>query len=187
MIYLSKGIVQKNSTEQLLQVSRCGESFRLTGIDAALWLNGRYGFAGADGAEQERALHRLNKMGLVETEQENTDTARYRIMTRCVCCPAAFKKPEPFMTDIEKNLLCWLRNAGIRLSAAELVFLQEHHIKPEPCLLYTDNRQALIEAIYMQDTIADNLLENLMEKAACRNHVIETLQKLLKKKKILVL
>lgn len=108
-------------------------------------------------------------------------------MTRCICCPAVFKEEEYSESEMEKTILCWLRNAGIRLSAAELIYLQEHHIEPEPELLYTENRQALIESIYMQNTIADNLLENLMEAAECRDEVIGALMKLLKKKKILIL
>lgn len=187
MIYLSKGTVLKNSTKQFLQISHCGQDFQLTGMEAILWLNGRFGFAVTRGAAQEQALRHLNEMGLAESEWEDTATARYWIMTRCVCCPAVFKKEERSVSEIEEMLLCWLRNAGIRLSTAEMIYLQEHHIKPEPELLYTENRQALIESIYMQNTIADNFLENLMEAAKCRDEVIGVLMKLLKKKKILIL
>ena len=42
MIYLSKGIVQKGSTEQLLFVLYGGQKFELTGNAAAAWLNGRF-------------------------------------------------------------------------------------------------------------------------------------------------
>ncbi len=87
----------------------------------------------------------------------------------------------------EKTILSWLRNAGIRLTAAELVFLQEHGIAPEEMYLYPENRQTLVEAIYTKDTIADNLLEHQMETAECRDKVIRTLMKLLNKKKILIL
>ena len=51
---------------------------------------------------------------------------------------------------------------------AELVCLQEHGIKPEPQLLGEENRQALTEAIYTQETIFDNVLEAQMERASCR-------------------
>ena len=49
MIYLSKGIVQKGSTEQLLFVLYGGQKFELTGNAAAAWLNGRFKFAEALG------------------------------------------------------------------------------------------------------------------------------------------
>ena len=87
----------------------------------------------------------------------------------------------------EKWMLQWLRNAGIRLSTAELVYLREHEILPEEKYFYQENRQVLIEKIYTKDTIADNLLEQQMENAGCRDEVVRTLMKLLAKKKILLL
>ena len=45
MKYISKGMVIRASTEDLLFVTRCGADFQLTGEQAALWLNGRFGFA----------------------------------------------------------------------------------------------------------------------------------------------
>lgn len=82
MIYWSKGVAQKNSTEQLLYISRSGQSFQLTGIEATLWLNGRFQFAVAKVTEQERALDHLNRMGLTEREPENTAVSQYRILTK---------------------------------------------------------------------------------------------------------
>lgn len=187
MIYLSKGIVQKNSTEQLLFVAHCGETYSLTGTEAALWLNGRFGFSASCAGPELRALEHLEQMGLAETEPEDTAVSRYRILTRCVCCPATFSQPERPMPQGEKRVLLWLRQAGIRLTVAELVFLAEHEIVPEPKLLGTENRQALVETIYMRDTIADRLLEHEMESAGCRDEVVGILLRLLKKKKILIL
>ena len=65
--------------------------------------------------------------------------------------------------------------------------LIENGIKPTQDLLYTDNRQKLIERIYTVDTIEDNLLENQMETAKCRDAVVQSLMRLLKKKLVLVL
>ena len=45
MKYISKGMVIRASTEDLLFVTRYGVDFQLTGEQAALWLNGRFGFA----------------------------------------------------------------------------------------------------------------------------------------------
>lgn len=187
MIYVSKGIVQKNSTEQLLFVAHCGQTYQLAGAEAALWLNGRYGFFVTRIILEETALKHLVRMGLAEMEPEDTAQNRYRILTRCVCCPAQVAGPERFLSRKEKRILQWLRNAGIRLSLAELIYLQEHEILPEERLLYLENRQALIEEIYTKDTIVDNLLEQLMESAACRDEVVGILQKLLAKKKVLLL
>lgn len=70
MIYLSKGIVQKGSTEQLLFVLYGGQKFELTGNAAAAWLNGRFKFAEALGRNEAPAAY-LQKLGLVETEADN--------------------------------------------------------------------------------------------------------------------
>lgn len=187
MIYLSKGIVQKNSTEQLLFVAHCGQVFQLTGTEAALWLNGRFAFAVPHSEMEIPALKHLEQMGLAEMESEDSPQSRYRILTRCICCPAQHTKPELPIHCKEKWILQWLRNAGIRLSTAELVYLREHEIMPEEKYFYQENRQALIEEIYTKDTIADNLLEQQMENAGCRDEVVRTLMKLLAKKKILLL
>ena len=69
MIYLSKGIVQKGSTEQLLFVLYGGQKFELSENAAAAWLNGRFNFAEALG-RNEPPIAYLQKLGLVETEAD---------------------------------------------------------------------------------------------------------------------
>ena len=86
-----------------------------------------------------------------------------------------------------KKLLFWLVHAGIRLSTAELVYLREHKIEADPGLLHPGNRQALVETIYTAGTIADNLLENRMAEAGCRDSVVRDILSLLEKKKLLIL
>lgn len=186
MIYLSKGMVQKESTEERLDISRGGQHFLLTGMEAALWLNGRFSFSAVQSPVEERALQHLVRMGLAESEEDSM-TGRYRILSRCVCCPAKTKKITLPLTQKEKVAWTWLCKAGLRLSTAELIYLLEHQIQPEEKLLYEENRQALVETIYTQDTIADNILENQMETAACRDEVVQVLLQLLKKKRILIL
>jgi hypothetical protein len=78
-----------------------------------------------------------------------------------------------------------MRKAGIRLSVAELVFLVEHQVSDQD-LLYEKNRQKLVETIYTDETVQDNLLEHQMEQAEHRDEVVEALVQLLKKKKILI-
>lgn len=184
MIYLSKGIVQKGSTEQLLFVLYGGQKFELTGNAAAAWLNGRFNFAEALGREAPVAY--LQKLGLVETEADNDELSRYRIASRCIFCPADTTETS-VLRAVDKEILQWLKNAGVRLTVAELVYLIENGVKPTQDLLYTDNRQRLIERIYTVDTIADNLLETRMETAKCRDAVVQSLMRLLKKKLVLVL
>ena len=128
----------------------------------------------------------IKKLGLVETETDNDELSRYRIASRCIFCPSDTTGPS-VLRAIDKEILQWLKNAGVRLTVAELVYLIENGINPTQDLLYTDNRQRLIERIYTVDTIADNLLENQMETAKCRDAVVQSLMRLLKKKLVLVL
>lgn len=185
MIYLSKGIVQKGFTEQLLFVLYGGQKFELSENAAAAWLNGRFNFAEALGRNEPPVIY-LQKLGLVETEADNDELSRYRIASRCIFCPADTTKAS-VLRSMDKEILQWLKNAGVRLTVAELVYLTENGIKPTQDLLYTDNRQRLIEQIYTVDTIADNLLETQMETAKCRDAVVQSLMRLLKKKLVLVL
>ena len=94
---------------------------------------------------------------------------------------------EPVFRKQEQTILQWLRKAGLRLTTAELVYLMEKDIHPQEQLLYEENRQALVETIYTVDTIADNVLETQMEHAAARDSVVESVTRLVSKKKIVVL
>lgn len=136
MIYLSKGIVQKGSTEQLLFVLYGGQKFELTGNAAAAWLNGRFKFAEALGRNEAPAAY-LQKLGLVETEADNDGLSRYRIASRCIFCPAD-TTGSSVLRAMDKEILQWLKNAGVRLTVAELVYLIENGIKPTQDLLHTD-------------------------------------------------
>ena len=187
MLYLSKGMVQPESSTGNLLLERGWKRFRLQGMEAAVWLKGRFGFMVTEsGAEEQAVLHLAGK-GLAETEEETSPVSRYRILTRCVCCPAEQKGHRSSRLDRqERQIYTWMQKAGIRLSVAELIFLMEHGVTAESGMLGAGNRQKLVEAIYTKDSIQDNLLEQQMEKAGCRDEVVGILMNLLEKKKILI-
>ena len=91
------------------------------------------------------------------------------------------------LSKLEKEILIWLKNAGIHLSVAELIYLIEHKVEPSDDLLYEENRQALVEKIYTTENIANNILENQMLEAQCRDNVVNSLISLLKKRYLDVL
>lgn len=184
VIYLSKGIVRRGSTEDRLTIAHCGQEFLLTGTEAAIWQNGQFRFGDA---KEGWALEHLHRMGLVEFEQEDSALSKYRILSRCICCPGKASGLQGPLIGAERHLFIWLTKAGLRLTLAELIFLTEHGIAPSEDLLYEDNRQALVETIYTRDTIEDNILENRMERAACRDTVTGHLLQLLKKKRLILL
>lgn len=188
MKYISKGVVELGSTEHILNIQRGGHTFQLTGDRARLWLNGRFGVSDADGSNPwyvKELLH-LKRIGLAEPVGEGPEGV-YRALTQCVLVPAKAGKLRAPLNPRESQTLQWLEKAGLRLTMAELVFLQEHGIVPSAELLGEENRQALTEAIYTQETIFDNVLEAQMEHASCREDMVNAVLGLLKKKRIVLL
>ena len=187
MLYLSNGVLCKNSTTDEVRVARGNTVITLTGAEAEVWLDGRFNMICTDDKEKHNTIRSLYNMGLVEYEDNSDDAAQYNILSRCICCPAKvnfIKKP---LSKCEKVVMIWLNNAGLRLSTAELMYLVENEVKPTDNLFYEENAQALIETIYTKDTIFDNILENRMGYAKCRNEVIYSLLLLLSKKRIVML
>ena len=187
MLYLSKGVLCKNSTTDEIRVARGNTVVTLNGLEAEIWLGGRFNMISTDDNEKCNAVRSLYNMGLAEYEDAADETAQYHILTRCICCPAKtslIKKP---LSKCEKTVMIWLDNAGLRLSTAELMYLVENEIKPTDNLFYEENAQALVETIYTKETIFDNILENQMGYAKCRNEVVCSLLLLLSKKRIVML
>ena len=129
MKYISKGIVAEGSTEHILKIQRGGYEFQLTGDRARLWLNGRFGVADADGTNPRyvKELLHLKRVGLTEPAGEEPEGV-YRALTQCVLVPAKAGKLRAPLNPLESQTLQWLREAGLRLTMAELVCLQEHGI-----------------------------------------------------------
>lgn len=187
MLYLSKGIVCPESVTGNLFLERGNQTFRLQGREAAVWLKGRFGFHMTESEEEEQAVLCLEARGLAEREEESGFVYRYRILTRCVCCPVKQNRcMSSRLSSLERQLDTWMRKAGLHLSVAELVFLIEHRVSADRELLYEKKRQKLVETIYTKETVRDNLLEHQMERAEHRDEVVEALMRLLKKKKILI-
>lgn len=181
MKYISKGYVVEGSTEHIMRVSHFGREFRLTGVKAALWLNGHGRFDAIDETNNiyRRELEHLRRIGLVEPVEANA-AGEYRALTRCIIVPTV--KERVFLSRDEKFMLAWMRGAGLHLTMAELVFLSEHRVEPSPELLGEGNAQALTERIYTPETIQDNALEKLMERAKCRDEAVKAVMSLLRKK-----
>ena len=77
MLYLSKGIAEKDSTENLIKVRRGDYTYTVSGNAAKLWLAGRFGFAACDTDEEISDILNLTKIGLAEYETEEcTDKER---------------------------------------------------------------------------------------------------------------
>lgn len=186
MKYISIGAVSSGSTEYILKVAHGGYNFQLDGVLAKLWLNGRSQFCTVGDPIEIKGLAQLLKMGLA-VQAEECDAGEYRALTHCTIVPTECKFPFLFLSRIEKQVLAWLRGAGLVLSMAELAYLVEKDVEYEDNLLGSGNVQVLVERIYNKDTICDNILENQMEHARCRDKVTKAVLTLLSKRRVLLL
>lgn len=186
MKYISLGAVLDGSTEHIVKVSHCGFDYTLTQELASLWLGGRFGFAHAENPIELRALNQLYRMGLVMTADES-EAGEYRALTQCRVVPVNRRNPYAGLMGHEKTIMRWLCEAGLLLTTAELVYLMDREVEPEPALLGQEHKQALVERIYTTDTIFDNVLENQMAQAASRDRTVKAILSLLKKKRVVLL
>ena len=86
-----------------------------------------------------------------------------------------------------RKVWIWLNEAGLRLTASELIRLEERKIQPTPALLGQEGRQRLTEMIYLAETIPDGILESLMEHSPARDAVVDILLKLLRTHRLLLI
>lgn len=99
-------MVIRASTEDLLFVTRCGVDFQLTGEQAALWLNGRFGFAkNRENVPEVKALQQLKRQGLVEITEGDEPVFEYRALTQCVLTPAKSQGVRAILSARQKELL----------------------------------------------------------------------------------
>lgn len=188
MLYLSKGVVYKGSTKDELHIARGNNVYVLEDSEAEIWLEGRFKMIVLpDTKDYEDIIFSLSSKGLGEYEYRCDAIDQFRLLTRCICYPAKAKPIRKPLNRDEKTVLHWLSDAGIRLTTAELTYLLENKISPTPALMHEENRQALVETIYTKNNIYDNILENQMENAKCRNEVVSLLLMLLRKKRIVML
>lgn len=186
MKYISIGAVMTEGTEHRITVCRGSNQFLLTGEQATVWLNGRLGFSEAIRPTDQQALEQLVRIGLA-VKSNGYPIADYRTLTQCTIVPADRKYPYWGVTGVDKIVLQWLREAGLVLSMAELVYLIDRKVPVQSEYLGSDNAQRLVERIYTMDTIFDNILENQMERAAARDETVQAILRLLRKKRIVLL
>ena len=179
LIFLSKGKLHMKCGEKI-DVLRGERHIGLGGICASLWLDGNGEFMTVSGGQQEKVLRSLEKIGLVAFDECPDADARYRILSHCI-----FKVSEQDRADsiqgMEREIYIWLKDAGLSLSAAELIRLYEQGAHPNEELLGKENIYRLVMEIYSSVLSSDNRLEFMMNHAESRDGVVDALLKLLKK------
>lgn len=186
MLFISKGIPEKGGITAQLRIVSGGQVYTLFGLDEELWLRGRFDIAETTSQTEEQAIRNMLRVGLVEYTSADDSAARYALLSRCVIVPAKPSKRNALRRD-EKILLEWLTGAGIRLTLSELVYLFSNRVRPKQDLLGEENRLALFERIYTDETSDDGILEAKMAKAVKRDDVVDAILGLLKKKRVVLL
>ena len=174
MIYITKGRGRRG--RQGVSVFHCGRSVLLRGEDARVWLRGHSGFCRAADAGEAECVLRLAGQDLAEYSYEDTVYGRYKILTNCVLCEG--KRTGVFLSRREREMLAWIRHAGIQIGIAELVCLAEKGISPRRELLSAKNWRALAAALYGKRLVCYTGLEKRMEHAKCCNAVVAALMHL---------
>lgn len=183
MLYLSKGLLI-NQCRGAITVNRCGHSHELQNEQARDWLAGHTGVQYLGKAR----LAALERNGLVESQPGKDFTAEvFHILINSVIAPRQRKLPYWGLEAEEKRMLRWIREAGLRLTAAELVKLTEAGVEPNAQYLGGENRQRVVELIYTKESIFDGALEAAMELSPALPAAINTLLSLFKKKRIILI
>ena len=186
MLFISKGIPEKDGISVELRIVVGGRICALFGQEEALWLRGRLGFAETNNRDEEASIQNLLRNGLVAYTSRKDPAARCTLLNCCMIVPSKPGKRNA-LTKEEKILLDWISNAGFRLSLAELVYLFENRVRPTARLLGEDNRQALTERLYPDGGIEANILEARMASSKARDTVVDAVIGLLQKKRVVLL
>lgn len=186
MLYISKGIPEKAGATDHLRVISGGRLYTLFAADEDLWLRGRFGFAETQSYVEERTVHTLLRMGLVEYSSNADPAGRYAILTRCLLVPAKPGSRSGLKSE-EKFVLKWLQGTSLRLSLAELICLYENRVMPSEQYFGEENRQALYDCIYGDGHTDDQILEVEMAKSPKRDVIVNAVVGLLKKKRLVLL
>ena len=121
----------------------------------------------------------MANVGIAELEQEETETAKFRMLSRCIVTVSK-KSSELFLSSKERRVLRWLRYPGFRIGIAELVALEEKSILPKKKMLSDKNWKILAEKIYGERLLPYMSLEKRMEHSKSRNETVAALMHLVK-------
>ncbi len=177
MMYISKGILTKETDDHCFVFHR-GTEYSLNRLESELWKAGRDRLCESDCI---LTIEDMEETGLISIAEDNSIKSIYDLLFDCMFIPCRHPSGREPMTSAESILFVWLREAGIRLTTAELICLCERNISPTENLLGEKGRQELITAIYLNNDINEFTLEHQMESAESRDWVITGLLSLVQK------
>lgn len=183
MMYLSKGAPACGGT---FRVSQCGKVYELGPEMAGLWRRGRLKPMPVM-PDQARAVKRLADAGLAAVSDEEGNLGAFQLLKSCILCPSYQQRIRLPLQSRERRIWKWVREAGLRLTASELIRLEEQGVEPVPELLGESGRQALTERIYLSTNIFDGILDSEMEHSPAREATVSAVLKLLRTHRLLAL
>lgn len=186
MMYVSKGMPVQTGRDGFTHVSHCGHVHALGPAMTSLWLQGRRKPQTVP-ASKEKAIRRLAASGLAAITEESDELGAYRLLAGCILCPEERRITDPFLRTRTRRIWMWLHEAGLHLTAGELVRLEERQMYPEPEYLGVFGRQRLTEVIYSPETIFDGALDAAMEHSHARNATVASLLELLRSGRLLLI
>ena len=178
MTYLSKGLPVPEQ-DGTVRVSHCGRIFALGPEMAALWESARWAPQLVP-RQKARFIERLEQSGLAVTTQEEGGLALYRLFSGSIICPQDEGDGQTSVAEGDGRIWQWIQYAGLRLTASELVRLEEQGTEPTPDLLGEEGRQDLTEKLYSPRTIQEGVLEREMEYSPARDGLVAALLRLLR-------
>ena len=130
-----------------------------------------------------QAVAYMANVGIAELETDETESAKYRMLLRCIIMVRK-KGAGIFLPPRERRILRWLRYPGFRIGIAELVALEEKHIRPNKRLLSDKNWKTLAEKIYGAKPLSNSKIERQMEHSKSRNDTVAALMHLVKLRRV---
>lgn len=85
--------------------------------------------------QKARFVERLEQSGLAVTTQEEGGLALYRLLSGSIICPQAESEGQFSEAGGDGRIWRWIQYAGLRLTASELIRLEEQGTDPTPNLL----------------------------------------------------
>ena len=124
MLYISKG-ESCPSGKGGLKVTHLGRTVLLERDTSEIWRSGRYKFYIERDVEKVYTVAYLANIGLAELEREETECAKFRMLSRCII---TIGRRSAGNSPMERRILRWLQYPGFRIGIAELVALEEKRI-----------------------------------------------------------
>ena len=184
MIYISKGVEVKNLFRKGVIVLYCGGRYAMNDKMALLWRRGKGRFAHVYSLEEKELLEELKNKGLVECSVHTSKYGRFYLLTNCLIGVSNNRNAFFELNRMDRRILLWMRRSAFRLNISELIYLTEMKIVPTKSLLGENNRIELMCRIHNGTMNSGKYLEQKALIARCRDEVVESVARLIRKGKL---